>query len=147
MVTVYGVYRLWEGRDTHSTRAWEFSYAKAANKGKRRSERRRGSDGLKSGSPCTACTSKTRSSFLHLQVERRDIRHGLHRRTFSSCDIVYYPSLSLSLSLSLSAPLFLSATQSSVVVFALLSASSLTHQLEIRCRNPPRNRSNDTDRS
>ena len=102
MVTVYGVYRLWEGRDTHSTRAWEFSYAKAANKGKRRSERRRGSDGLKSGSPCTACTSKTRSSFLHLQVERRDIRHGLHRRTFSSCDIVYYPSLSLSLSLRLS---------------------------------------------
>lgn len=41
---------------------------------------------MKSGSPCTACASKTRSSFLHLQVERRDIRRGLHHPTFSICD-------------------------------------------------------------
>lgn len=46
---------------------------------------------MKSGSPCTACASKTRSSFLHLQVERRDIRHGLHHPTFSICDNVSSP--------------------------------------------------------
>lgn len=32
----------------------------------------------KSGSPCAACGSKTRSSFLHLQVECRDIRDSPH---------------------------------------------------------------------
>lgn len=39
----YGVYRLWEGRDTHSTGAWGFSYAKAylPGKGKRWIERTR----------------------------------------------------------------------------------------------------------
>lgn len=32
----------------------------------------------KSRSPCAACGSKTRSSFLHLQVECRDIRGSPH---------------------------------------------------------------------
>lgn len=81
-------------------------------------ERERGGreGGVKSGSPCTACASKTRSSFLHLQVERRDIRHGLHHPTFSICDNV-------------SSPLFppFSALLSSL----LLSASSLPRKLEI----------------
>lgn len=60
----------------------------------RERERERGGreGGVKSGSPCTACASKTRSSFLHLQVERRDIRHGLHHPTFSICDNVSSPS-------------------------------------------------------
>lgn len=59
----------------------------------RERERERGGreGGVKSGSPCTACASKTRSSFLHLQVERRDIRHGLHHPTFSICDNVSSP--------------------------------------------------------
>lgn len=47
-----------------------------------------GEERVKSGSPCTACASKTRSSFLHLQVERRPVRHRLRKRGFSICDIV-----------------------------------------------------------
>lgn len=42
----------------------------------RRGRKRR----VKSGSPCAACGSKTRSSFLHLQVEYRDIRSSPHCR-------------------------------------------------------------------
>lgn len=84
----------------------------------RERERERGGreGGVKSGSPCTACASKTRSSFLHLQVERRDIRHGLHHPIFSICDNV-------------SSPLFppFPALLSSL----LLSASSLPRKLEI----------------
>lgn len=48
----------------------------------------------KSRSPCAACGSKTRSSFLHLQVECRDIRGGPH-----CCDCNFsipdFPSLVL----------------------------------------------------
>lgn len=81
-------------------------------------ERERGGreGGVKSGSPCTACASKTRSSFLHLQVERRDIRHGLHHPTFSICDNVSSP-------LPPPFPALLSSL--------LLSASSLPRKLEI----------------
>lgn len=53
----------------------------AFERGWRREER------VKSGSPCTACASRTRSSFLHLQVERRPVRHRLRKRGFSICDI------------------------------------------------------------
>lgn len=75
-----GVCRLWEGSSSDSKGERERKKAQRAFRlgmritGKRGGEVQEGKQRVKSGSPCTACGSKTRSSFLHLQVERRSIR-------------------------------------------------------------------------
>jgi len=48
--------------------------AKSGKRGEEGESRR-----VKSRSPCAACGSETRSSFLHLQVEYRGIRDSPHR--------------------------------------------------------------------
>lgn len=59
---------------------------------------------MKSGSPCAAYGSKTRSSFLHLQIECRGIRDSRHCRDrcfsiINFCPFYLFPAVVFALAL------------------------------------------------